>query len=320
MRLLNSTGKITTKVPTCGSDQKAEEVKKYILENAAKFETINYIYVLSKSKKLKGIISIHELFGCSPEAYIRNYMATDIVKARPDTDKEKVAYLALKNNIKSVPVVGKENKFIGVVSSDDILNILADEANEDFMLMSGIIPNNSADGGKLSVFKSFVHRTPWIIVGLFGGLLAAKIISGFEGILEREVILAAFIPLIVYMANAVGAQTQTLYIRDLAVSQKVPILKYGLKQIGVSALIGAVCWLVIAGISLIAWQSQLLGAVIGFAVFCSIIAATIFAIGIPFLLVKSKNDPAIGSGPFTTIIQDVLSVLIYFFIASVLMA
>lgn len=312
--------KTTNKVPKCNPGQTTEEVRKYLLKNLHKIDTINYIYGINAENKLKGIVSIKELFSAPPDSKIRDIMTKKIIKAHPDTDQEDVVHMAIQHQLKSIPIVNKRNKFLGVIPSDEILYILDSESKEDLMFLSGIIPHDKIiRQDNVPIFKSFIHRTPWIISGLFGGILAAGIIGHFEGILEKEVILAAFIPLVVYLSNAVGTQSQTMYIRDLAVSENIPVLRYGFKQVLISALIGAACWLLIWLLALIFWQSDLLGTIVGFSIFCSIIIAVIFAIGIPYLLTKLNKDPAIGSGPFTTIIQDIISVVTYFVVASIML-
>jgi magnesium transporter len=305
---------ITSKVPICYSNQKITAVKKYFNKNVSKFDTVNYIYVLTKNNRLKGVISIQELFSSPPSSYIREHMAKKVIKAHVNTDQEKIAHLALKTKIKSIPIVEKNNEFVGIIPSEIIFSILDSESNEDFLHLSGIIPHEKPQN-EISIFESFFNRTPWIIVGLFGGLIAAGFINHFEKLLEKEVILAAFIPLIVYVANAVGIQTQTLYIRDLAVSHNVAFINYSIKQLIISTLIGIICWITILGISLLFWKSVYLGMIVGLSVLGGIIAATVFAMVIPFILLKLNKDPAIGSGPFTTIIQDILSIIIYFLIA-----
>jgi magnesium transporter len=313
----NITKLITTNVPTCNLDNKIADVKKDILKNIKDFETVNYIYVLDEKKKLHGVLSIKELFERKPTTYIKDYPLEKVVKAYAHTDKERIAHLALHNNIKSIPIVSRQNDFLGIIASDDILRILDSEATEDLMMMTGIIPNENLRQDQFSVFKSFMHRAPWIIFGLFGGLLAARLIASFEGILEKQIVLAAFIPLVAYVSNAVGAQTQTLYIRDLAVTNNsLSVIKYGLRQLGVSVFIGLACWFTIFLISIGIWNESLLGMVVGFSVFAGIIVATFFAIAIPYILLKLNKDPGVGSGPFTTIIQDMLSILIYLLIAS----
>lgn len=314
---MQSTLEIAKKVPICYSNQKISEVKDRLFENMKDFDTIDYLYILTKNSKLKGVLSIHELFKAPSDSLVRKHFIAQVIKAHPDTDPERIVQLALNNNIKAVPIVDKENTFIGVVASDNIIDILNKESQEDFMHIEGILPGDTYLQKEVSVFKNFVLRTPWIIVGLFGGLFAAKIIGSFESVLEKELMLASFIPLVAYIANAVGSQTQTLYIRILAMGQKISMLRYTVKQIVISILIGMACWAVIALVSLIIWKSFLLGIIVGFSVFCSVLVATVFALIIPFLLTKLKKDPAIGSGPFTTIVQDMVSVLIYFFIATI---
>lgn len=313
--------KTTSKVPKCNPNQKVEDVRKYILKHLHEIDAQNYIYAVNTKGELKGIISIKELFSSPPDTKIRSIMTKRIAKAHPDTDQEDIVHMAIAKQIKSVPIVDKSNKFLGVIPSDEILNILDSESKEDLMLLSGIIPHDKITRqDDVPIFKSFMHRIPWILSGLFGGILAAGIIGQFESILEKEVILAAFIPLVVYLSNAVGTQSQTMYIRDLAVSNKIPVMRYGLKQITISTLIGAACWLLIWLLSIVFWQSGLLGTIVGLSIFFSIIIAVIFAIGIPYLLTKLKKDPAIGSGPFTTIIQDIISVVTYLIVASVMLA
>ncbi|MCH8519427.1 MAG: magnesium transporter [Nanoarchaeota archaeon] len=310
--------KISKNIPICYSNEKISDIKKYLFDKIRDYDTIDYIYVLNKDETLEGVISSHEMFSITSDSLIKDHSIKKIVKAHKHTDPEKIAYLAINNNIKSVPIVNKKNKLIGVVKSETILHILYKENQEDFLYLEGINPEYVDKIKDLSIWKNFTLRVPWIIVGLIGGLFAAQIIGSFESVLQEELMIAAFIPLVAYIANAVGSQTQTLYIRSLAIHNEVPMLKYSIKQILISFLIAIACWIVIMIISSIIWDSQLLGVIVGLAVFCSIILATVFALLIPFILMKLDKDPAIGSGPFTTIIQDILSVLIYFYIATLL--
>ena len=310
--------KISKKIPICYSSQRISQVKNYLSINMKNFDTIDYIYILNKDETLKGVISIHEIFNADSRTLVEKHGITKIVTANLETKPEKIAYLAVNNKIKSVPIVDANNKLIGVVKSETLLHILHKENQKDFLYLQGINPEYVYKQENFSIFRNFILRTPWIIVGLIGGLLAAKIIGGFESVLQEELLIAAFIPLVAYIANAVGSQTQTLYIRSLAISNNIPILTYAMRQIIISFLIGIACWVVILVISLLIWKSQLLGFIVGLAVFSSILIATIFALLIPFTLMKLNKDPAIGSGPFTTIIQDILSVLIYFYIATLL--
>lgn len=310
--------RITASVPRIRPGETIRDAKELIEKNAKKYESINYIYVTSKSGRLKGVVSIKDIFNYPPDTRISEIMVTKVVKAKPETDQEKVALKALRNNIKSIPIVNDQGRFLGALTNDSILNILDTEYREDFLKMSGIvITKNSHLNESMDVFKSFKVRAPWILIGLFGGLFTAKLIGLFDRVLEEEIVFASFIPLVAYITNAVGTQTQTLYIRDMSQNTKIPFLRYSAKQLLITSLIALTSWGAIIAVARLFWNSIFLGIVIGIAVFTAIIVATIFSILVPYILDKAKVDPAAGSGPFTTIIQDLLSVLIYLGIVSV---
>jgi magnesium transporter len=247
-------------------------------------------------------------------------MEKDLIKVHPHTDQEKAAHMALASGIKAVPVVDEAGYFLGVIPSDGIQSILESETKEDFYRFAGIVGKQHPDKTQdLSIRRSFARRIPWILIGLFGGLLTAEIIGEFEHVLSKNLLLAGFIPLIAYIANAVGVQTQTVYIRDLATQAKFSTYYYSIRQIITSTLIGLTCWGLIYLLSVFIWHTPYLGFVVGLAVFSAILVATFFAIFIPYILKTLGTDPAIGSGPFSTIIQDLLSIVIYFAIASALL-
>jgi len=313
--------KMTDKVPVASSEQTIAETREYLIENADKFETINYIYVLSKSKKLRGVLNIKSALSSDLKDKVSKHMETKLVKAHPHSDRERVAHLALKNNIKAVPIIDKDDKFLGVLSSDDVLNIIAHESRSDLLQISGIImgKNKLLSGDVVeSPVSGYLRRIPWIMVGLFGGIFTANVISRFDGILEKNLMLASFIPLVAYLANAVGNQTQTLLIRNIATQPKFSFLKYSLKQFLVSSLIALTCWSMIVAISFAVWGEGYLGFVVGLSVSFAILTATFFSLFIPKTLDKLDIDPATGSGPFAAVIQDLLSILIYLVTASIL--
>ena len=318
----NSVGhKISVSIPTIDRDYTIGEVRELLFKNAKDFDTINYIYVLTKSNHISGVISLKELFTNSPNKLVSDVMTKNVVKARLASDSEKVANRAVKYSLKAIPIVDENETFQGVIASDSIQKILNHEIREDFLRLSGIIPHRDQYKNILdmSIFDAFVHRVPWIIIGLLGGILSAKIISGFEGLLVENVILAAFIPLIAYVANAVGNQTQTLFIRDSVVDSKIPLGKYSTRQLLTSFLIAISVWGAIFFIVAFFWNQTRLAHVIGFSTFIAIMVATIISLVIPIVLIKKDEDPAIGAGPFATIIQDLLSILIYFSIAELLL-
>ncbi len=304
---------IVTDIPIVNINQTIGQVRHLLNKKSKTFDTINYIYIVNRFGQLKGVFSIKELFRLPDQTKVTQIMARDLVTCRSSSHQQKIVRLALKNNIKAIPVISKDKKFLGIVPSDQILEILNFEHNQDLLQLSGILPNRDffQKSDKISILKSFFARLPWIFVGIFGGILAAKIVGLFENLLSKQVALATFIPLVVYISAAIGSQTQTIYIRDLAINQKIQILFYSLKQLFVASLIGFSCAILIFILVFFGWQSSQLAQIISLSVFIAVIMATTISLLIPSILRKLKLDPAVGSGPFATIIQDILSVLIY---------
>jgi len=306
-------------VPTARPGERISDVKKMLFEEMKELETINYIYVIDKERKLVGIFSIKEVFRKPEETRVSEVMQTEIIKAHPYTDQERVAILALTHNLKSIPVVDKDSHFLGVVPSDIILNILHSENVEDFLKSAGIHSPlaKTLRGSPVFLAKA---RTPWLILGLFGGIFAAEIVEFFETTLKAHFILAAFIPLIVYMSGAVGAQTETLFIRSLALNTQFGVKKYLFRDIKVGFLMALVLGTLLSFLSIFWLNSPYyIGLILGVSLFLAILMAILIGIFIPFLLQKLKRDPAIGSGPFGTIIRDILSLIIYFSVASLML-
>ena len=174
------------------------------------------------------------------------------------------------------------------------------------------------DDGKDGVSLLVRSRLPWLVVGLLGGLLASFFISRFEDVLSQNISLAFFLPLIVYMSDAVGTQTETIFVRNLS-RGSLRFSVYLLKEFFVGILLGIVFGAATGLISYLWIQSQEIALTVGFAMFANVAIAPIVALVVPEILFKERTDPALGGGPFTTIIQDVLSILIYFTVASFLL-
>ncbi|MFA6307302.1 MAG: magnesium transporter [Patescibacteria group bacterium] len=313
---------MTDSVPTTLSDSTIGSLEKYLLINTRNIQSINYVYVLGKNGVLNGVISIKEIFRQPKNKRVDEVMIKDLVIAHPHTSQERVAYLALKHNIKAIPVVDKENKFLGVVLSDDILRIIYSEAQEDISHFAGV-PNhvsvNIDDVTSLPLLVSLKHRLPWLIIGLLGGLLAARVIGLFENILAANIILAAFIPLVVYMASAVGTQVGFFIIRDLAIHSKINFLVYIWRQLKIILLIGVIISLTVWGITWVVYSDAMIAFVLGVAMFLAILSSIITGLFIPYAFSRLSLDPANASGPIATIIQDLMSVTIYLLVASSLL-
>jgi magnesium transporter len=233
--------------------------------------------------------------------------------------------MALRRNIKAVPVIERDGRLLGVLSPDALLHILYREMQDDTLHMAGIhhrgvhheqIFDNIL---QISVWRSLLHRFPWLLLGLLGGIAAASIIGLFEATLQQHLLLAAFIPLLVYMSDAVGTQMEAFIIRDLAIDQRLRFGRYFLRQLSIIACLGFVfgglLFLAIAGL----YGEFQIAVVLGFSLFVGIISSVFTGLIIPYLFSRFRMDPANASGPTATIIQDLMTVVIYFSVATILL-
>lgn len=306
-------------VPTISPDQTLDDAMELLQEKNRQFETINYIYVIDATNKLLGVFSIKEIFKNPGETKISEISTKNIIAAHQHMRAEKIALLALENNLKSIPIVDKENHLLGVVPSDVILETLHNKNVESALLSAGI--HKFKDPARSIIHAPallhFKKRLPWLILGLAGGTLAAFIVNSFTEILKIQLIFAAFIPSIVYIADAVGAQTQTLYIRSLAIDHKLNFKKYIFREIKVGISLALVLAAIMGVVGFLWYKLLLVGLVLALSFFSTILIAVAVAILLPTLFLKIKLDPAITSGPFATIIRDISSLLIYFLIATI---
>lgn len=315
----NSAGSLMTKgVPLVEADSLISSIEEYLLKNTKKLNSINYVYIVSKTGILKGVISIKEIFRQAKSKKVSEVMLKDFISVHPHTTLERTAYLALKNNIKSIPVLDKDGKFLGVVLSDDILKLVYHLAQKNTSRLAGIHHhhfNKIDDISTLSLFSSLKHRLPWLILGLFGGLLAAQVIGLFESTLAVNIILAAFIPLVVYMASAVGTQLGFFIIRDLFINPKLNFFIYILRQLKVILFMGIIVSGLVFLMIFIFYNQMTIALVLALAMFLAIISSIITGLFIPYAFSRLSFDPANASGPIATIIQDLMSVTIYLLVA-----
>lgn len=306
-------------VPVCHQNDRVLDVKKMLFDIMDGLETINYIYVIDNKNKLIGVFSIKEIFRKPEKTLVKEIMENELVKIRPHADQEKVVILALRNNLKAIPVVGKGDEFLGIVPSDVILDILHLENVEDFLKMAGInSPLQKVLKG--SAWYLFKVRIPWLVLGLLGGIVGATVITYFEGPLRENFILASFIPLILYMSGAVGNQTEILLIRNMAVDSQISPWKYLSRELRSSFLIALILSFLLFLISMVFFGAPYyIGIILSSSLFIGVFISVLVGVFMPCTLKKMGKDQAIGSGPFSTILRDVLSLVIYFSITILLL-
>jgi len=286
-------------------------------EKTDNFDSINYIYVADDKNRLRGVVSVKEILQSPEQSKVSQIMKTELVTVREHSPQEKAALLAIKNNIKAIPVVDKDNVFLGIIPSDVIMSILHRENVEDMLYSSGIsTPESYLTNINTSTIKDQLRiRLPWLIIGLVGGIFAASIITSYDDLIQEFVLLAAFLPAVVYIGDAVGAQTQMIVIRSFAQDKPISFTQYLVKELRISSVLGVVLGGISGVISQLFWKSTSLSAVVAISFALTSIVASSIAVTLPFLFNKFNVDPAIGSGPIATVVRDMLSIIVYFTVA-----
>jgi magnesium transporter len=309
---------MTSAVPMVSERMHAGEVLALVRTRVAEFESVNYVYIVNASHVLVGVVSLKELMTLGDADTLHAYTTRPLVSVHPYTDQERVATLALAHNIKAVPVVAKTHEFLGVVQSDVLLSILNHEHTEDVMRFAGV--SHEAPDARLLLHTSILThiraRLPWLVIGLLGGMLAATVVGFFEGTLAEQLVLAAFIPVIVYIADAVGSQTQMLFIRALTIDAHLRVHTYFLRELLVNAVLASILAVLMFAVSY-AWRASLVvSGVVSVSIFLTVCIAVLVAIMVPWVLHRRGLDPAVASGPLATVFRDVTSLSVYLCIAS----
>lgn len=277
-----------------------------------------YLYVVDSYQKLVGVSSLRQLVVVPPEAPLRDFMRTDVVSVKTDTDQEEVARIVARYDILAVPVVDETNRLVGIVTVDDVIDIIREEAAEDMLKMAGV--SEEFIEGK-SVAKSARIRLPWLFASCIGGIAAFFVISRFETSLNRFSYLAAFIPVIMGMGGNVGTQSATIVVRGLAtgrfhVMDFWPIVS---RELVIGFILGAVYGCLIGIVAQMSYSIAGLALSVGLSVVCSMSIATLVGSMAPLLFARASIDPAVATGPFVTTAIDIISVYFYFKIASTLL-
>ena len=319
--LPRSAGRLMTKkMPVISPQATIKEVEDLLIKKTRELETVNYIYVIDNDHKLMGVISIKEVFRSPKATQVTQIMHKNIVSVKPHTDQSRVALLAIENRLKEIPVTDQDGRFIGVVPYDIILNVMNQEHIDDALKTAGIhqfkdAPQTITTASAESMVKK---RLPWLFIGLGGSAIAALIISSFKEALESRLILAAFIPAVTYITDAVGTQSETILIRNAALEKNFRILKYLKREIIVGLALAFCLSVATALISYILWADGQLSFVLAITIFLSIIISMMIATLLPWFSARLKIDPAVVGGPLDTIVSDITSILVYFSVASLI--
>ncbi|RUL54278.1 MULTISPECIES: magnesium transporter [Lysinibacillus] len=290
-----------------------------VLRNEApKAETIYYVFVVNDHHHLAGVISLRDLIISEEDTLIRDIMNERVVYVKVTDDQEEVAQIMKDYNFLAIPVVDENKEMQGIITVDDIIDVIDEEASDDYSKLAGVSDIDDIDGGP---FKAATKRLPWLIMLLFLGMITASLMAQFEATLDKVALLALFIPLISGTSGNSGTQALAVAVRGIATGeiQEKSKIKMFLREIMTGLITGVVCGIVVIAIIFFWKHSLLIGLLVGAAICCSILVATIAGSFIPLLIHKLGVDPAVASGPFITTLNDVTSILIYLGLATTLL-
>lgn len=302
-------------VPRAHPGQSAGEIRRGLA--AGGFESAAEVAVVD-GERLLGLVPVEALLAAEGELPAQDLMRAAIV-VRDHVDQEVVAAQAARAGARAIAVVDAQGRFAGLVPAERLLAVLEEEHEEDLARLGGFLARTSAarTASEEPVARRLWHRLPWLALGLAGAMSSTVIVASFEEQLRAEVLLAFFVPAVVYMADAVGTQTETVVIRGMSLG--VPIGRVAGRELATGLIIGSLVAVAFFPFALAAWGNLRVGLIVSLALFVSSSIATVVAMALPYLLARLGKDPAFGSGPLATVIQDLLSIAVYFAIALVLL-
>lgn len=277
----------------------------------------NHHLAVCDQGKLLGVVSLSRLLKAQSNQGMAAIMEAPAVVVNQTTSAERIAWLSSHARAEVVAVTDDSGRFTGLIMSHRLLPLLAQEHEIDLARLGGFLEGTSKarTASEEPIGRRVWHRAPWLLIGLSGAVAAAQIVSQFEGDLVDKVTLAFFLPGIVYMADAVGTQTETLAIRGLSVG--VSIKRILRLEILTGLVVGLLLSVAIFPMALLITHETGVAATVAVSLFASASCATIVAVTLPWIIDHLSFDPAFGSGPLATVIQDLLSIVIYFALATI---
>jgi magnesium transporter len=274
------------------------------LQGSRDVEMVFYLYVVDERRHLVGVVSLRRLLLVSPETPLKRIMTTDLISARVDTDQEEVARQVASYNLLAIPVVEQENKLVGIITVDDVIDVVKDEATEDMFRLAGVAGDESVN---TPAPESLRKRLPWLGINLGTAFVAASVVALFEGTIQQISALAVFMPIVAGMGGNAATQTLTVTVRGIALGElswsnsRKALMKESLVGIGNGVALGVLA-------ALVAWifkGDPVLGMLLGVAMVINMFVAATAGTLIPLGLRAANVDPALASSVFITTMTDV---------------
>jgi magnesium transporter len=273
--------------------------------------------VVLDDDRLAGLAPIEDVLAAAPQTPLGE-LAVPAITVAPTADIEVATRRAALSGARSLAVVDAEGRVQGLVPAERLLQILELEHEEDLARLGGFLSASEIArvAAKETVPRRLWHRLPWLGLGLAGAMASAAVVGSFEEEIRQEVLLAFFVPAVVYMADAVGTQTETIVIRGMSVG--VPVRDVVRRELTAGLVIGLLVGAVFFPFAVAVWRDASIAAAVSIALVVSCSVASVVAMALPYAIARFGRDPAFGAGPLATVIQDLLSIVAYFSIAALL--
>ena len=301
---------MSARVPTAAPDTSVADLSQRL--RGQRFDAADTVFVTDAERRLLGTVGLPELIAGQGQT-LAEVMSPVVGTVTPDTDQDELAALAMRCGMIAVPVLDAEGRFLGAVPPSELFRILREEHFEDLQHSAGISPHAEGPGASLNAPLSdrLRRRLPWLVFGLLASSLVTLVMVGFEEALEANVAVAFFVPALVYIAGAIGSQAVSVSVRALA-EEKIEIGRLLRDEmiigIGIGLSLGG---LAAAGVQLV-FGDALLSLAVGLAILCGGAVSAVVGFALPWAFDRLGADPALGSGPVCTVIQDAASLAIYF--------
>ena len=305
---------------TCSRSQTAGEAVAVLRElDEDDLEETHFVYVLDESGSLVGRLPLFRLLITAPETLVSGVMESDPLYVAVDLDQEEVANFVQTHDLISLPVVGRGREMVGLITADDVMDVMEDEATEDMARLAGV---SKEEFGEQSSFRVARSRLPWLLGAMLGQFGAVLVMAHYEQSIETMVALALYIPMIMGTAGNIGIQTSSVVVRGLATGE-VDFYHLGRhlgRELGTALMTGAAVAVFIFIISWLISSDPNLSAVLSLSMLLVVLFAAMAGSGIPLMLHRVGIDPAVATGPFITTANDIVSMVIYLGLATLLLS
>lgn len=314
-------GRMSPDFPTLDDELSVGDAIKWVQENSEEMEMAFYLYIQhGEDGQLAGVLSLRELLTHKPYRQLKNIMNTNVITVPTETDQEEVAHIVSQYNILAVPVVDSGGMMVGIVTVDDIIDVIREEATEDFLVMAGAGKDNEIL--LKSTIDTAITRAPWLFASWLGGLLAVVVISIFEHELQQMLALAGFIPIVMGMGGNIGTQSSTIIVRGMATGRINinELWRVVFKEMRVGVILGTLYGCLLGGVAYFTHgDTPMLGLVVSISVLFAMTLAATVGTFVPLILKRLDVDAAVATGPFVTTAIDIVGVAAYFMIAKLLL-